>query len=73
MLSCGALGLAIALSFAIRHPGVVADTVLLVASVGVLLGEWLGPASLRRALARAGEIKPEAPPEGSQPSLPSEA
>lgn len=73
MLSCGALGLAIALAFAIRHPGVVADTVLLLASVGVLLGEWLGPGSLRRALARAGEIKPEPPPEGSRPSLPSEA
>jgi hypothetical protein len=73
MLSCGALGLAIALSFAIRHPGVVADTVLLVASVGVLLGEWLGPGSLRRALARAGEIKPEVPTEGPQPTLPSEA
>jgi hypothetical protein len=73
MLSCGALGLAVALAFAVRHPGVVADTVLLLASVGVLLGEWLGPASLRRALARAGEIKPEVPPEGTQPSLPSEA
>jgi len=73
MLSCGALGLAVALAFSVRHPGVVADTVLLLASMGVLLGEWLGPASLRRALARAGEIKPEVPPEGTQPSLPSEA
>ena len=73
MLSCGALGLAIALAFAIRHPGVVADTVLLLASVGVLLGEWLGPGSLRRALARTGEIKPEPLSEGTQPTLPSEA
>jgi len=73
MLSCGALGLAVALAFEVRHPGVIADTVLLLASVGVLLGEWLGPASLRRALARAGEIKPEVPPEGAEPSLPSEA
>ena len=73
MLSCGALGLAVALALAVRHPGVVADTVLLLASVGVLLGEWLGPASLRRALGRAGEIKPEAPPSDAQPTLPSEA
>ena len=50
-----------------------ADTVLLLAAVGVLLGEWLGPGALRRALARAGEIKPEVPPESAQPTLPSEA
>lgn len=73
MLSCGALGVAVALAFSIRHPGVVADTLLLLASVGVLLGEWLGPGSLRRALARAGEIKPDVPSEDSQPNLPSEA
>lgn len=73
MLSCGALGLAVALAFSVRHPGVVADTVLLLASVGVLLGEWLGPGALRRALARAGEIKPEVPGEGAKPPLPSQA
>jgi len=73
MLSSGALGLAVALALSVRHPGVVADTVLLLASLGVLLGEWLGPGALRRALARAGEIKPEVPPEGAEPSLPSEA
>jgi hypothetical protein len=73
MLSCGALGVAVALAFSVRHPGVVADTVLLLASVSVLLGEWLGPGSLRRALARAGEIKPEVPPSSAQPTLPSEA
>lgn len=73
MLSCGALGLAVALALSVRHPGVVADTVLLLASVSVLVGEWLGPGALRRALARAGEIKPEVPPEGAQPTLPSEA
>ena len=73
MLSCGALSLAVALALTVRHPGVVADTVLLLASVSILLGEWLGPGALRRALARAGEIKPEVPPEGAQPTLPSEA
>jgi hypothetical protein len=73
MLSCGALALAVALAFRIRHPGVVADTLLLLACVGVLFGEWLGPASLRRALTQAGEIKPEAPPPSADASLPSEA
>ena len=73
MLSCGALALAVALAFRLRHPGVVADTLLLLACVGVLLGEWLGPAALRRALMQAGEIKPEAPPERADSSLPSEA
>ena len=73
MLSSGALGLAVALAFAVRHPGVVADTVLLLAAVSVLLGEWLGPAALRRALIRAGEIKPEGPPGEAQPTLPSQA
>jgi hypothetical protein len=73
MLSCGALSLAVALALSVRHPGVVADTVLLLASVSILLGEWLGPGALRRALARAGEIKPEVPSEGAQPTLPSEA
>lgn len=71
MLSCGALALAVALSFRLRHPGVVADTLLLLACAGVVLGEWLGPASLRRALTQAGEINPDAPAE--RESLPSEA
>jgi hypothetical protein len=62
MLSSGALGLAVALAFMVRHPGVVSDAVLLLAALGVLIGEWLGPAALRRALTLAGEIKPEEPP-----------
>ena len=73
MLSCGALGLAVALALSVRHPGVVADTVLLLASVGVLLGEWLGPGALRRALARAGEIKEVPSQKSAPPTLPSEA
>jgi hypothetical protein len=63
MLSSGALGLAVALAFVVRHPGAVSDAVLLLAALGVLIGEWLGPAALRRALSRAGEIKPELPTE----------
>lgn len=62
MLSSGALALALAMAFVVRHPGTVGDAVLLLAALGVLVGEWLGPGALRRALTRAGEIKPELPP-----------
>lgn len=68
MLSSGALGLAVALAFMGRHPGAAADSVMLIAAVGVLLGELLGPGSLRRALFRAGEIKPDAPPSEPEPA-----
>jgi len=70
MLSSGALGLAVALGFVVRHPGTVSDAVLLLAALGVLIGEWLGPAALRRALTLAGEIKAEEPAaEAGHPSL----
>lgn len=70
MLSSGALGLSLALAFAIRHPGLVGDAVLLFAALAILLGEWLGPGALRRALTRAGEIQlaPELPPSETQQS-----
>jgi hypothetical protein len=71
MLSSGALGLAVALAFTVRHPGVVSDAVLLLAALGVLIGEWLGPAALRRALTLAGEIKPEEPPASTRAERPS--
>jgi len=76
MLSSGALGLAVALAFTLRHPGAVSDAVLVLAAVGVLIGEWLGPAALRRALTVAGEISPEEPPpspRAERPSLESQA
>ena len=57
MLSSGALGVAVALAFVVRHPGAVGDAVLLLAALGVLLGEWLGPGALRRALTHKGEIR----------------
>ena len=63
----GALGLAVALAFSVRHPGSVSDAVLLLAAVGVLLGEGLGPGALRRALIRKDEIRPEAAAEPAPP------
>jgi hypothetical protein len=74
MLSSGALGLAVALAFVVRHPGAVSDAVLLLAALGVLIGESLGPAALRRALSRAGEIKAELQaPQAEAPDLASES
>jgi hypothetical protein len=67
MLSSGALGLAVALAFSVRHPGQVSDAVLLLAALGVLLGESLGPSALRRALTRVGEIIPELKPASVPP------
>lgn len=72
MLSSGALGLAVALAFVVRHPGAVSDAVLLLAALGVLVGEWLGPGALRRALTRAGEIKPDLPAEAEAAQLTSQ-
>ena len=53
----GALSIAAALGFAVRFPGLAGDTVLVLATLGAVLGESLGPAALRRALTRSGEIE----------------
>jgi Kef-type K+ transport system membrane component KefB len=56
----GALSMAIALAFAFRFPGFVGDTVLAVAVVSAIVGEFVGPARLRRSLQRARELEPPA-------------
>ena len=56
MLSTGAVSLALAFTLAVRSPGPASNVVLLLAAAGVLFGEVIGPAMLRRALERAGEI-----------------
>lgn len=55
MTSTGALTLAAAFTLHVRLPGTASDIVLAIAAAGVLLGEAVGPALLRRALARTGE------------------
>jgi hypothetical protein len=55
MASSGAISLALAYTLTVRLPGAASSAVLLVAAAGVLLGELVGPAELRRALERAGE------------------
>jgi hypothetical protein len=56
LLSTGALAIAIGLSFALRFPGPVGDTVLVIVSVVTVFGEFVGPSRLRVSLLRAGEI-----------------
>lgn len=56
MLSSGSISIALAFTLAVRSPGPAGDGVLLLAAAGVLFGEVIGPAMLRRSLGRAGEI-----------------
>jgi Kef-type K+ transport system membrane component KefB len=56
LTSSGALAISIGLAFALRFPGAVGDAILVVAALSATLGEFVGPARLRRALQQAGEI-----------------
>jgi Kef-type K+ transport system membrane component KefB len=57
LMSSGALAICVALAFALRFPGTVGDTILVVAVLSAIVGELVGPARLRRSLAAAGEIE----------------
>ena len=67
LLSSGALSMSIGLVLAIRFPGVVGDTVLLIAALSATVGELVAPAWLRRAFSRAGELPKEEGATGSEP------
>jgi Kef-type K+ transport system membrane component KefB len=77
LMSAGALAMCIGLAFALRFPGVVGDTVLVVSALSATVGEFVGPNRLRRALLAAGEIveaSPEVEPKtpSSEPPRPSD-
>ena len=55
-LPTGPLGIAIALAVNLRSPGPVGDLVLATTIAAAVVGEFLGPPALRRALRRAGEL-----------------
>ena len=61
MMSSGALAMSIGLAFALRFPGMLGDTVLVVAALSATVGEFVGPARLRVALRRAGEMNESTP------------
>ncbi len=70
MTSTGAVSLALAFTLAVRSPGPASNAVLVVAAAGVLLGELIGPAMLRRSLERAGETHAVEAMEPSPLSMP---
>jgi Kef-type K+ transport system membrane component KefB len=57
LMSSGSLAMCIGLAFALRMPGPVGDTVLVVAAISATVGEFVGPTWLRRTLQVAGEIE----------------
>lgn len=61
LLPTGGLTIAVGLACALRFPGTVGNLILAIAVAQTLLGELLGPVSLRIALQRAGEITPPTP------------
>jgi hypothetical protein len=68
LVSSGALSICVGMSFALRFPGVVGSTILAASTLGVVVGELIGPASLRRALQNAGELpEPVAEPVAETP------
>jgi uncharacterized membrane protein YadS len=67
LMSSGALAISVGLAFALRFPGQVGDTVLVVAATSALFGEFVGPYRLRRSLEDAGEVdRAVIPPAGAQ-------
>ncbi len=72
MISSGALSMAIGLTFAMRFPGRIGDSVLATTATLALFGELVGPASLTAVLRNAGEIT-EAPVSVSPAGLASHA
>lgn len=57
LMSSGALAMCIGLAFALHFPGPVGDSVLVVAVLSAVVGEFVGPARMRRALLAAGGIR----------------
>lgn len=66
LMSSGALAISIGLAFALRFPGRVGDTVLVVAALSATFGEFVGPARLRRSLDAAGESESAAATQSPQ-------
>jgi Kef-type K+ transport system membrane component KefB len=67
-LPTGGLSIGVALSFALRFPGSVGNAVLAATAALMVVGEMIGPPTLRAALAAIGEIRDGAPA-GATPSL----
>jgi hypothetical protein len=69
LVSSGALSICVGMSFALRFPGLVGLSVLAASTLGVVVGELIGPASLRRALQNAGEVHEVVPQPASSEAV----
>jgi hypothetical protein len=69
LVSSGALSICVGMSFALRFPGLVGLSVLAASTLGVVVGELIGPASLRRALQNAGEVHEVVPEPASSEAV----
>ncbi|MCS6901342.1 MAG: hypothetical protein RMJ98_16885 [Myxococcales bacterium] len=56
LVAAGGFAMSVGLTFHLRFPGLLGDTVLASAAATTLLGEFIGPPSLRATLTRSGEI-----------------
>jgi len=71
MMSSGALSMCLALTCAMTFRGSVGSTILVVAAALAVVGELVGPPSLRASLKRAGELHPvEVARDADSPSPP---
>jgi hypothetical protein len=61
LLSSGPLTISVGFAFALRYPGVVGDTLLVIAAASNVLGEIVSTYALKRLLTQVGEIAPVAP------------
>lgn len=68
MLSSGTLTMMVGFALALRFEGRVGRLALVIAGLGTLFGELVGPFALRRALGRAGELneRDRTPAKGSE-------
>lgn len=63
MLASGTLTMIVAYGISMRCPATIARPALAIAFVGTVLGELIGPASLRRVFGRS--VRPPPPPDGA--------
>lgn len=62
LLSSGPITISVGFAFALRYPGVVGDTLLVIAAASNVLGEIVSTFALKRLLDQVGEIAPPPPP-----------
>jgi hypothetical protein len=70
LLSSGPITISVGFAFALRYPGVVGDTLLVIAAASNVLGEIVSTFALQRLLTHVGEIQPPPPAAPPAPAPP---